>query len=98
MKRGAYLFKPGDAYRVRRSNYTDTPLPIDEPAGEDVYKRQELVQLRSAELRSQRSGFRPMEIKLASLWSSLGRMLSRSATISLPLQTASVRMAITATY
>jgi hypothetical protein len=35
MKRGAYLFKPGDAYRVRRSNYTDTPLPIDEPAGEN---------------------------------------------------------------
>ena len=29
------LFKPGSAYRVRRSNYTDTPLPIDEPAGEN---------------------------------------------------------------
>ena len=35
MKRDAYLFKPGDAYRVRRSTYTDTPLPIDEPAGEN---------------------------------------------------------------
>ena len=32
---GTYLFKPGDAYRVRRSTYTDTPLPIDEPAGEN---------------------------------------------------------------
>jgi hypothetical protein len=32
---GAFLFKPDDAYRVRRSNYTDTPLPIDEPAGEN---------------------------------------------------------------
>jgi photosystem II stability/assembly factor-like uncharacterized protein len=31
----AFLFKPGDAYRVRRSTYTDTPLPIDEPAGEN---------------------------------------------------------------
>jgi photosystem II stability/assembly factor-like uncharacterized protein len=35
VKSGAYLFKPGDAYRVRRSTYTDTPLPIDEPAGEN---------------------------------------------------------------
>ena len=24
-----------DAYRVRRSTYTDTPLPIDEPAGDN---------------------------------------------------------------
>ena len=30
-----WLFKPGDAYRVRRSTYTDTPLPADEPAGEN---------------------------------------------------------------
>ena len=30
-----FLFKPGDAYRVRRSTYTDTPLPNDEPAGEN---------------------------------------------------------------
>ena len=29
------LFKPGDAYRVRRSTYTDTPLPPDEPMGEN---------------------------------------------------------------
>jgi photosystem II stability/assembly factor-like uncharacterized protein len=29
------LFKPGEAYRVRRSTYTDTPLPADEPAGEN---------------------------------------------------------------
>ncbi len=35
VKSDAYLFKPGDAYRVRRSAYTDTPLPIDEPAGEN---------------------------------------------------------------
>jgi photosystem II stability/assembly factor-like uncharacterized protein len=32
---GSVLFKPGSAYRVRRSNYTDTPLPPDEPAGEN---------------------------------------------------------------
>jgi hypothetical protein len=32
---GAFLFKPGAAYRVRRSTYTDTPLPIDEPAGQN---------------------------------------------------------------
>jgi len=30
-----YLFKPGSAYRVRRSTYSDTPLPPDEPAGEN---------------------------------------------------------------
>ena len=29
------LFKPGEAYRVRRSTYTDTPLPPDEPAGQN---------------------------------------------------------------
>jgi photosystem II stability/assembly factor-like uncharacterized protein len=29
------LFKPGEVYRVRRSTYTDTPLPPDEPAGEN---------------------------------------------------------------
>src|SRR5580700_6241492 len=27
----AHLFTPGPAYRVRRSTYTDTPLPPDEP-------------------------------------------------------------------
>jgi len=32
---GAVLFKPAPAYRVRRSTYTDTPLPLDEPAGEN---------------------------------------------------------------
>ena len=31
----AVLFKPGNAYRVRRSTYTDTPLPSDEPAGKN---------------------------------------------------------------
>lgn len=30
----ALLLKPAGAWRVRRSNYTDTPLPADEPAGE----------------------------------------------------------------
>jgi len=35
VKSEAYLFKPGNAYRVRRSTYTDTPVPIDEPAGEN---------------------------------------------------------------
>jgi photosystem II stability/assembly factor-like uncharacterized protein len=29
------LFKPADAWRVRRSNYTDTPMPPDEPMGEN---------------------------------------------------------------
>src|SRR5207245_1042819 len=29
------LFKPADAWRVRRSENTDTPLPVDEPAGEN---------------------------------------------------------------
>jgi photosystem II stability/assembly factor-like uncharacterized protein len=31
----AVLFKPGDAYRVRRSTWSDTPLPPDEPTGEN---------------------------------------------------------------
>ena len=31
----AVLFKPGAAYRVRRSTNTDTPLPIDEPAAQN---------------------------------------------------------------
>jgi photosystem II stability/assembly factor-like uncharacterized protein len=31
----ATLFKPGAAYRVRRSTNSDTPLPIDEPQGEN---------------------------------------------------------------
>lgn len=31
----ALLLKPAEAWRVRRSNYTDTPLPADEPAGEN---------------------------------------------------------------
>ncbi|HWZ50508.1 MAG TPA: hypothetical protein VNW54_03505 [Granulicella sp.] len=30
-----YLFQPASAYRLRRSTNTDTPLPIDEPAGEN---------------------------------------------------------------
>jgi photosystem II stability/assembly factor-like uncharacterized protein len=29
------LFKPGEAYRVRRSTYPDTPIPPDEPAGQN---------------------------------------------------------------
>ncbi len=29
------LFKPGEAYRVRRSTNTDTPLPADEPAAKN---------------------------------------------------------------
>jgi hypothetical protein len=32
---GNLLFKPAPAYRVRRSTYTDTPMPPDEPAGEN---------------------------------------------------------------
>ena len=31
----AYLFKPQTAIRVRRSTYTDTPLPPGEPAGQN---------------------------------------------------------------
>ncbi len=30
-----HLFKPATAYRVRRDTNTDTPLPADEPAGEN---------------------------------------------------------------
>jgi photosystem II stability/assembly factor-like uncharacterized protein len=30
-----YLFKPADAYRVQRDTYTDTPMPPDEPMGEN---------------------------------------------------------------
>ena len=29
------LFRPADAWRVRRDNYTDTPMPPDEPMGEN---------------------------------------------------------------
>ena len=32
---GPYLFTSGVAYRVRRSTYTDTPMPPDEPMGEN---------------------------------------------------------------
>lgn len=32
---GAHLFTPAAAYRVRRDTNTDTPLPADEPAGEN---------------------------------------------------------------
>jgi photosystem II stability/assembly factor-like uncharacterized protein len=35
VKTEAVLFKPGEAYRVRRNTNTDTPLPVDEPAGEN---------------------------------------------------------------
>jgi photosystem II stability/assembly factor-like uncharacterized protein len=31
----AYLFRPAEAFRVRRNTNTDTPLPPDEPAGEN---------------------------------------------------------------
>ena len=31
----AFLFRPADAYRVRRSTWTDTPLPPEEPAGQN---------------------------------------------------------------
>jgi photosystem II stability/assembly factor-like uncharacterized protein len=34
-KADAYLFKPASAYRVRRDTYTDTPLPPDEPMGQN---------------------------------------------------------------
>ncbi|HVT98277.1 MAG TPA: hypothetical protein VHE33_12285, partial [Acidobacteriaceae bacterium] len=29
------LFKPADAWRVRSAEYTDTPMPLDEPRGEN---------------------------------------------------------------
>ena len=32
---GPVLFRPGGAYRVRRDTNTDTPLPADEPAGQN---------------------------------------------------------------
>ncbi|MDQ2763404.1 MAG: glycoside hydrolase, partial [Pseudomonadota bacterium] len=32
---GPFLFTPGTTYRVRRDTNTDTPLPADEPAGEN---------------------------------------------------------------
>jgi hypothetical protein len=35
LESGAVLLKPGAAYRVRRNTNTDTPLPPDEPAGEN---------------------------------------------------------------
>jgi photosystem II stability/assembly factor-like uncharacterized protein len=35
MNSEAYLFKPESAYRVQRSNYPDTPMPPDEPAGKN---------------------------------------------------------------
>jgi len=31
----AHLFRPAAAYRLRRDNYTDTPLPPEEPAGQN---------------------------------------------------------------
>ena len=31
----AHLFKPADAFRLRRNTWTDTPLPPEEPAGEN---------------------------------------------------------------
>ncbi|HEX6503961.1 MAG TPA: glycoside hydrolase [Terriglobales bacterium] len=31
----AFLFKPAEAYRIHRDTNTDTPLPPDEPAGEN---------------------------------------------------------------
>jgi hypothetical protein len=57
----------------------------------------ELMRLRLAKLRSQRSGFHRTEIKLAFLLNLLERMLSRPATISLPPLTRYIRMATTAT-
>jgi photosystem II stability/assembly factor-like uncharacterized protein len=34
-KSGAFLFKPEPAYRIRRSTNTDTPIPPDEPTGQN---------------------------------------------------------------
>jgi photosystem II stability/assembly factor-like uncharacterized protein len=34
-KADAFLFKPELAYRVKRSTYSDTPMPPDEPAGQN---------------------------------------------------------------
>jgi photosystem II stability/assembly factor-like uncharacterized protein len=35
IRSSAFLFKPAPAYRIRRDTNTDTPLPPDEPAGEN---------------------------------------------------------------
>jgi photosystem II stability/assembly factor-like uncharacterized protein len=35
LKSGTHLFKPAAAYRIQRSTYPDTPIPPDEPAGEN---------------------------------------------------------------
>jgi len=35
VKANSFLYKPANAYRVRRSMWTDTPLPQEEPAGEN---------------------------------------------------------------
>ena len=35
LKENAHLFKPAPAFRVRRDTNTDTPLPPDEPAGQN---------------------------------------------------------------
>ena len=35
MKANVFLYKPANAYRVRWSMWTDTPLPQEEPAGEN---------------------------------------------------------------
>jgi hypothetical protein len=35
LSRETHLFRPALTYRVRRSRYTDTPLPPDEPAGQN---------------------------------------------------------------
>jgi photosystem II stability/assembly factor-like uncharacterized protein len=32
---GAHLFEPGKAYRIRRNRWTDTPVPVEEPTGEN---------------------------------------------------------------
>src|SRR5258708_36670982 len=32
---GVHLFTPAAAYRVRRDTYTDTPMPPDEPMGQN---------------------------------------------------------------
>jgi photosystem II stability/assembly factor-like uncharacterized protein len=32
---GAHLFEPGKAFRIRRNRWTDTPVPVEEPAGEN---------------------------------------------------------------
>jgi photosystem II stability/assembly factor-like uncharacterized protein len=32
---GAHLFEPAKAFRIRRNRWTDTPVPVEEPAGEN---------------------------------------------------------------